>query len=280
MNSFFSDAETKFSTIDSVKIAYRHFGKGSPILIYNRFRGILDTWDPLFLDSLAANNSIVIFDYPGIGDSEGELSSDILEVASVGVKLMTELKYDRFNVAGWSYGGLVAQAALFLNQDRILKAVLIGTNPPGENLVPFDPAFFQRALKSVNDLEDETVAFFEPANQKSREAAKQSFDRIAKRLDRSKVPSTQDKFQKYFDGSAVMKKDAQNFRGQYETLSNAVLVISADHDISFAVENWFPLLQKAPTMQHLIINGTGHGLQHQQPELIAGYINLFLNTDF
>lgn len=280
MNSFFSNAETKFSTIDGVKIAYRNFGSGFPVLVYNRFRGILDTWDPLFLDSLATNNTVVIFDYPGIGDSESELSSDILEVALVGIKLMTGLKYDLFHVAGWSYGGLVAQAALFLNLDRVLKAVLIGTNPPGENLIPFDPIFFERALKPVNDLEDETIVFFEPTNQKSREASQHSFDRIAKRLDRSKVPSTQDKFQKYFDGSAVMKKDAQNFRGQYETLSNAVLVISGDHDISFAVENWFPLLQKAPSMQHIIVNATGHGLQHQHPKLIAGYINLFLNTDF
>ncbi|WP_282636114.1 alpha/beta fold hydrolase [Sphingobacterium thalpophilum] len=82
MNSFFSNAEIKFSTIDGVKIAYRNFGSGFPVLVYNRFRGILDTWDPLFLDSLATNNTVVIFDYPGIGDSEGELSSDILEVAA------------------------------------------------------------------------------------------------------------------------------------------------------------------------------------------------------
>jgi len=277
MNLFSSDAETQFSDIDGVQIAYRSFGTGTPILFYNRFRGILDTWDPLFLDTLASQHTIILFDYPGIGDSEGELSSDILEVASVGTKLMTHLGYDQYHIAGWSYGGLVAQAALFLNKERILKAVLIGTNPPGNNEVPFDKSFFERALKPVNDLEDETVAFFEPSSEKSRTASKASFDRIAKRLDRSKVPSTPEKFQRYFDGSAVMKKDENDFRGQYQTLTNPVLVISADHDISFAVENWFPLLRKAPSMQHIILNDSGHGLQHQEPELIAGYIKLFLN---
>jgi pimeloyl-ACP methyl ester carboxylesterase len=277
MNLFSSDAETQFSNIDGVQIAYRSFGTGTPILFYNRFRGILDTWDPLFLDTLASEHTIVLFDYPGIGDSEGELSSNILEVASVGTKLMEHLGYDQYNIAGWSYGGLVAQAALFLNKERVLKAVLIGTNPPGNNEVPFDKSFFERALKPVNDLEDETVAFFEPSSEKSKAASKASFERIAKRLDRSKVPSTPDKFQKYFDGSAVMKKDENDFRGQYQTLINPVLVISADHDISFAIENWFPLLRKAPSMQHVILNDAGHGLQHQEPELIAGYIKLFLN---
>lgn len=278
MNSFFEDSKTQFTQINGAQIAYRSFGNGIPILFYNRFRGILDTWDPLFLNSLATHHTIVLFDYPGIGDSEGELSSDIFKVSDVGIKLMNHLDYEKFYVAGWSYGGLVAQAAMFLNKEMVLKTVLIGTNPPGNNDFPFDPAFFERALKPINDLDDEMVIFFEPTSEKSRIAAKASFDRISKKLDSSKIPSTPDKFQKYFEGSAFMKKDEENFRGQYETLTIPVLVISADHDISFAVENWFPLLRKAPSMQHLILNDAGHGLQHQEPKLIAGYINLFLNN--
>ncbi|WP_426484591.1 alpha/beta fold hydrolase [Flavobacterium sp. 2] len=277
MNSNFSNSQTQFSIINSFKVAFRHFGKGDPILFYNRFRGILDTWDPLFLDALAEKYTIVLFDYPGIGESEGELSSDIAEVAAVGVKLMENLGINKFHAAGWSYGGLVAQTALFMNREKVAKAVLIGTNPPGINEVPFDKTFFERALKPVNDLEDETVAFFEPSSEKSRAASKASFDRIAVKLDRTKIPSTPEQFQKYFEGSAMIKKDIHDYRGQYKTLKNPVLVISADHDISFAVENWFPLLRHAPSMQHIIINDAGHGLQHQEPVLIAGYISLFLS---
>ena len=74
MNSSFSNSETQFIRINDVQIAYRHFGEEFPILFYNRFRGILDTWDPLFLDSLASEHTIVLFDYPGIGDSEASIS--------------------------------------------------------------------------------------------------------------------------------------------------------------------------------------------------------------
>jgi pimeloyl-ACP methyl ester carboxylesterase len=164
MDTNFSNSETKFATVNGLALAYRKFGQGMPILFYNRFRGILDTWDPAFLDVLAANYTIILFDYPGIGDSKGELSSDILEIASVGVKLMDNLRIENFHVAGWSYGGLVAQAALFIHKNRVQKAVLIGTNPPGINEVPFDKSFFERALKPVNDLDDETVTFFEPSS--------------------------------------------------------------------------------------------------------------------
>jgi len=277
MKTNFSLSQTSYATINNWKIAYRQFGQGAPILFYNRFRGILDTWDPLFLDILATNYSIVLFDYPEIGDSEGELATNLEEVANIGIQLMDELGFETFHVAGWSYGGLVAQAALFTNANRVKKAVLIGTNPPGNNEVPFENSFFEHALKPINDLEDETVIFFEPNSASSRKAAKESHERIAKRLDRDKIPATQELFQKYFGGSAYMKKDELNFREQYKTIANPVLVISSDHDISFAVENWFPFLRNAPTMQQIIINDTGHGLQHQYPELIAGYIQLFLS---
>ncbi|MDJ1496131.1 alpha/beta hydrolase [Cytophagaceae bacterium DM2B3-1] len=271
-------AETQFTGINGIKIAYRTFGKGTPLLLYNRFRGVLDTWDPLFLDSLAEHNTIVIFDYPGIGESSGELPTDINLVAEIGVQLMDTLGIARFHVVGWSYGGLVAQTALFLHKESVQKVVLIGTNPVGSNEVPFDKLFFEHALKPVNDLEDEYVLFFEPLSEKSRAAAKASHERIAQRLDRSKIPATSEKFQRYFGGSAMSKEDKLNLREQYKTLEIPVLVISGDHDISFAVENWFPLLRNAPSMQHIILNDSGHGPQHQWPQLVAGYMNLFLNN--
>jgi len=269
-------AETQFAEINSNKIAYRKFGNGKPLFFINRFRGIMDTWDPLFLDSLAENNEIILFDYPGIGSSEGELPLDIFEVADTVPSLADHLDIKKFNVLGWSYGGLVAQTVTFQNPDRVLKTVLIGTNPPGENAIPIESIFFEHALKPINDLEDEYYLFFEPTSEKSRQAAKESHDRIAQRLDRDLIPSAQEVFQRYFSGSGIFKEDKLNFREGYKTLQSPVLVISGDHDISFATENWFPLLKNAPTMQHIIFNNSGHGPQHQYPEISAGYINLFL----
>ena len=268
--------ENQFTEIAGNNIAYRVFGTGDHILFFNRFRGVMDTWDPLFLQELAKKHTVVLFDYPGIGDSSGELPLDMDEVAMVGIRLLDYLHVDKFTVAGWSYGGQVAQAALFQNKERVLKAVLIGTNPPGKNEVPFENSFFEKALKPINNLEDEYTLFFEPQSEKSRSAAGASHQRISQYLDRTKIPATEEKFKRYFAGAALLKEDKSNYRRQYETLDIPVLVISGDHDISFAVENWFPLLRHSPSLQHIILNGAGHGPQHQEPVLIANYINLFL----
>lgn len=279
MNKNFSNSETEYVSVKGSDIAYRQFGAGEPIIFYHRFRGVMDYWDPLFLDTLAKNYHVVVFDYPGVGNSQGELSPDIYEVANTGVQLMESLGFLQFFVGGWSYGGLVAQAAMFLHTQKVMKCILIGTNPPGANEIPMEPIFGKYALKPEYDLEDETVLFFEPKSPKSRLAALRSHERIAPRLDWSLVPSTQEVFQRYMAGMAMFAKDEHNFREQYKNLKTPVFIISGDHDISFNTENWTPLLKNAPGIQHLIINDAGHGSHHQHPGLVAGYIHLFLSQN-
>lgn len=271
------ETETQYALIDSQKIAYRITGKGSPIIIANRFRGTLDTWDPLFLELLAKNNTVITFDYAGIGYSTGQLPLDIKDVAAEITKLADYLKIEKFNVMGWSYGGWVAQYATFLNPGRILKTVIIGSNAMGKNEVPIQPVFFERALKPQNDFEDAVVLFFEPESEASRAAAQASMGRIMAQIDWSKVPHTQEVFQRYFASNTAIAEDKENFRGAYASLKTPVLVLSGDNDISFATENWFPLMKSAPTLQHIIFPAAGHAPHFQYPELSTAYINTFLN---
>ncbi|MEO8239210.1 MAG: alpha/beta hydrolase [Flavobacterium sp.] len=273
-----TNAKTDYVLIDNQKLAYRKFGTGAPIIIANRFRGTLDTWDPLFLDLLAKNYTVITFDYAGIGYSEGELPTDIKEVASIISKLADYLKIEKYNVMGWSYGGLVAQYATFLSPDRVLKTVVLGSNPMGKNAMGIEQAFMERALKPVNDFEDAVVIFYEPTSEESRAAAAASRDRIFAHADVTKIPATQEIFDRYFAVVPQLEEDKDNFREAYATLKTPVLVISSDHDISFAVENWFPLLKNAPTVQHIILPNSGHAMQFQYPELSTEYINIFLKN--
>ncbi|MFS4469864.1 alpha/beta fold hydrolase [Chryseobacterium sp. T20] len=271
------NGDTQFAALNGQKLAFRSFGNGSPIFFINRFRGTMDTWDPLFLELVSKDHQVILFDYPEIAESfEGTFPKDMKEISSLIIELADYLKIERFNVLGWSFGGLVAQYITFYYPNRILKSIVIGSNPPGENKVPFDPEFFKRALKPVNDLEDEIVLFFEPKSLKSREAAFVSHKRISERLDVSRIPSTQEIFQKYLNASAEVKDDKENFREKYRTLTHPIMVIMGDHDISFAVENWYPLLQNAPTLQLIILPESGHGPHHQSPALVAYYIKGFL----
>src|SRR6476620_2648998 len=60
------NAKTRFIESGDRRIAYRSIGKGLPIILVNRFRGNLDTWDPGFLDALSSKFNIIIIDYSGM----------------------------------------------------------------------------------------------------------------------------------------------------------------------------------------------------------------------
>lgn len=270
--------ETQYANIDNKQIAFRKIGNGTPLILANRFRGTLDTWDPLFLDLLSETNTVITFDYSGIGYSEGELPMDLHLVAGEVIKLADHLKIDKFVVGGWSYGGLIAQYVTFLNPDRVLGTLVIGSNPMGKNDIPLSPLFLEKALQPSYTAEDIITLFFEPSSEKSRIAAIASLQRIALRLDQSKVPATPEIFQRYFAVTQQLADDTDNFREAYKTLHTPVLVISGDNDISFAVENWFPLLKNAPTLQHIIFPATGHAPHFQYPELSTAYINSFIKN--
>ncbi len=273
-------AKTQYANIGDHKIAYRKLGKGSPVILINRFRGTLDTWDPLFLDLLAQENTVIIFDQSGIGYSEGALPLTMQDLAGEVTQLADYLKIGKFNVMGWSFGGWVAQYVTFYNPDRILKTILIDNNPMGKNEVAMEPKFAESGMKANKDLgfEDYVTLFFEPKSEKSRLAAKKSLERISKRMDYSKVPERPEILQRYFAPIASIVADAENFRGAYATLKTPVLVISGDHDISFSFENWYPLIKKAPTTQFIVFPDAGHGPQDQYPELASSYIKTFLKN--
>ncbi|MBE8725706.1 alpha/beta fold hydrolase [Flavobacterium hungaricum] len=273
-----SNSQTEFADVSGRKIAYRSIGSGDPIILVNRFRGTLDTWDPLFLDLLSEKYQVITFDYSGIGHSTGTLPTDIKEVAKDVKDLADYLKIKKTILMGWSYGGLVTQVATLQYSDLITQTVLLGTGPPGKRVVPLEQAFLDAALKPINSFEDEIVLFFEPLSEESKKAAKASHDRIAQRIDVSKIPSTMEVFQLYFAGGEGLSEDKDDFRGKLKTTKTPILVISGDHDISFAVENWYPLTRELPTTQLIVLPQTGHAPHHQNVPLVVNYIESFLEN--
>jgi pimeloyl-ACP methyl ester carboxylesterase len=272
----FYDTETSFADTGDRKIAYRSYGKGKPIIFVNRFRGTLDTWDPLFIKMMAKKFNVITFDYSGIGSSTGNMAPDIVIVAKDVKDLADALKLNTIIVLGWSYGGLVAQAVTLLYPNLVSHSILVGTNPPGKNEVPFEQVFLDAALKPINDFDDEVVLFFEPKSQISLAAAKASHERIHKKIDVKKIPSTMEAFQVYFAGGDAFKEDILNFREQIKKTKIPILIISGDHDVSFAVENWYAIVNEMVNTQMIVYSETGHAPQHQYPEMTSKYIINFV----
>jgi len=71
----------------------------------------MEMWAPRFLDGLAAQHRVVVFDNRGMGDSTGRGPFTIEQMADDAAGLMKALGCRRYAVLGFSMGTLVVQAA-------------------------------------------------------------------------------------------------------------------------------------------------------------------------
>ena len=270
-------AETRTVQVGSDRIAYRQLGSGTPIVLVNRFRGTLDTWDPAFLDALARKHTVILFELPGVGYSQGTQPASMEQAVASLDGFAEALGLQTFDLLGWSWGGLLAQAYLIDRPARVGRVVLLATNPPGKNEIPLQPAFLERALKPVNDLADEEVLFFEPASVLSRDRARESRDRIRARPDvDARIPSQPAQFERYFKAAGAFHEDATGRRQKLTQVELPILVIAGDHDTSTAGQNWFPLIGKMRNARFVFYSQTGHAPHHQYPEDVAKVVLDFL----
>ena len=269
-------AKTKFAETGGRKIAYRSIGKGLPIILVNRFRGNLDTWDPAFLDGLASTFNVITIDYSGIGLSTGVCTSDVYEMAKDVKDIAEALRLTKIIMAGWSLGGMVAQAVMTLYPELVSHAILIGTSPPIKSNGVSEKLFWERALKPVTDLDDGIVLFFEPRSESSKNAAKFSFGRILRRTEDLDNPVSN---QCYSNQQKAIDEFFEDKNGTLTKLQSSkipILVFMGDHDIGFPVENWYRLVGTLPSTQLIVMPQAGHAPQHQYPDLAVKYIVSFI----
>jgi pimeloyl-ACP methyl ester carboxylesterase len=272
-----ANAPTHYVEVHGYRSGYRSIGKGTPLVLLTRFRGTLDTWDPLFLDRLARTHRVITLDYPGVGYSTGMMPTDIGQVAAFVNAFGAKIGLIRFAVLGWSWGGIVAQTVLLQYPETVSHAILVGTAPPGPGQAEIRPVWLTRALKPINDLADEEILFFEPRSESSRRAAKSSHDRIYARPDvASRIPSKESEFQAFFKMAEEFKADAPGRREQLTKSAVPMIILCGDNDPSVPATNWYPLIGRIPRGQIIVLPQSGHGPQHQYPDLSAKYIEAFL----
>ncbi|MCW3838235.1 alpha/beta fold hydrolase [Sphingomonas canadensis] len=275
-----AEAPTRFVERHGRRIAYRETGSGTPLILCLRFRGVLDSWDPAFLDALAAEFRVITFDYSGLGQSGGAASYRAEVMARDAIDLADALGIESFAVGGWSLGGMAAQVVTAMVPERVTHLVLIGTTPPGRVEHPSEAAFLEHALKPVNDLADEEILFFEPASASSRAAAAASNARIAARsADRSPPIAPETYLALLQDRHAEdLFPDAGGYRDFLANCGIPILVIAGDHEIVFPTPNWFALNRVWKSLHLMVLPQMGHGPQHQAPEFVADLIKSFVRT--
>ena len=141
---------------------------------------------------------------------------------------------------------MVAQTVMTQYQGLMCHAILIGTSSPIKNNGVSEKIFWKRALKTVNDLDDGYVLFFEPESESSKNVAKLSFGRIAQVTEYLDIPVQKESYGNQQKAVDDFREDNYYTLGKLTSSKILILVFMGDRDICFRVEDWYPLVGKLP----------------------------------
>lgn len=268
----------QFVEVAGRRLAYRSVGQGKPMVLCNRFRGVMDLWDPAFIDALAAHGfQVVTFDYSGLGHSTGERTYHPAALAKDARDLIEALRLDNVVLGGWSLGGIVAQIGLAMFGARVSHLVLIATTPPGPLVKPGEQLFYDTAGQPGASLDQFTTLFFEPSDARSTAASQASYARIfARETDRSQEVPVEWAASQLGGAPRNPMFPSEEVLALLKSTSKPILHLGADHDIAFPVENWYALNRQLPSLHLVTFPRSGHAPHHQHPALAALHIAAFV----
>ena len=122
-------------TVHTQVIASRSIGKGQPLLLCLRLRGVMDVWDLAVLEALAETFTVITFDSRGLDQWTGTPSDDRAALARDAKELADALGLDKVFMARYP--------------ERTSHTILIGTVPPGAQPSQAEPIFLPTACRHL-----------------------------------------------------------------------------------------------------------------------------------
>jgi pimeloyl-ACP methyl ester carboxylesterase len=186
-------------------VGYRVVGSGPPLVLIMGYTGTMQDWDPRFVDTLARQFRVVIFDNAGVGRTQplpAPLTIDAM--ADQTSALIGTLGLGRANVLGWSMGGMIAQALAVQHPTQVSRLVLCATFP-GTGAVPPSLAAIRALLSGVPE---EVGAYLFPADQSMAYEALEAGISSYPAAPRSRPPRSRPRAARPNSGSAARTRPA------------------------------------------------------------------------
>src|SRR5580693_2556131 len=121
-------APTQFVEVNSIRFAYRRFGKtgGVPLVFSQHYIGTMDYWDPTVTDGLARDREVILFNNAGVSSSSGEVPTTFEQMAADAIAFIKALGLKQVDLFGFSIGGMVVQEITLQAPDLVRRLIVDG----------------------------------------------------------------------------------------------------------------------------------------------------------
>jgi pimeloyl-ACP methyl ester carboxylesterase len=137
--------------VGDIDVAYKIFGKGDPIILFNGASDNMDAWDPSFISDLSSNHTVIVFDQRGIGNTTaGSKPYTEQQLANDTAGLLDALKIPKADVMGYSLGSYLAQQLTMMYPEKVNRLVLVASSCGGIDHTPKPAEFIKLQSDIVN----------------------------------------------------------------------------------------------------------------------------------
>jgi pimeloyl-ACP methyl ester carboxylesterase len=276
--------------VGDIDIAYKMFGKGDPIILHNGASDNMDAWDPALLSILSSNNTVIVFDSRGIGNTTaGTEPYSIQLLANDTAGLMDVLKIQQANVLGYFLGTFTTQQFAIKHPDKVSSVILIAGTCGGKDNVP-RPAEFDKLQagvvnKSLNNisLSQEEMKSLVNASLGSGwinlhpESAEIPENLTFQQMKPSLSPEAMNNQWKV--GQAWVASDWDGACDDLAKIDKPLLVITGTDDNEYVPHaNSLVIANKVPGAWLVQIKDAGHAVPDQYPDEVGKIVQTFLST--
>jgi pimeloyl-ACP methyl ester carboxylesterase len=119
------DTPVQYKEVNGIRLAYREFGAGEPLLMITGFGNTMDQWNATFIGILATKYHVYTYDNRGMGYSGDDHATPTIRLyADDAAGMIPALGYDSMHVYGVSMGSVMAQQLTIDHPERVRKLVL------------------------------------------------------------------------------------------------------------------------------------------------------------
>jgi pimeloyl-ACP methyl ester carboxylesterase len=272
-------------TIDAsngVSYAYRRLveqgGARPPLLLLQHFRGNLDTWDPLLIDSIATASEVILVDNAGVGLSSGTVPRNVTQMARDAIAFADALGLSELDLLGYSLGGMVAQEVALLRPRLVRRLILAATGPRGGGRQMHG---WIRDIEQLANAEgngpDELLRIFFELSESSRQRGREYLGRISSRQENRDRTNGLEVKEAQYDAIVEWGIPDVTQLNRLAGITQPTLVANGSNDTMIPTINSQILADNLPNARLRIYPDDGHGFLFQYPTEFAELVTTFLS---
>ena len=251
--------------------------RGVPLVLFQHFRGNLDSWDPALIDALAAGGRVITFDNAGVGGSTGTTADTIGQMARDAIAFLTALDVSQADLLGFSIGSFVAQQIGLTRPGIVRRLVLASSAPQGAaGMHGWAPEVIG-AIGTPDTSPEAYLDVFFARSPSSRQAGQQALGRMYARTQDRDAATTWATREAQYDAVCAWGIPDHGLLQRVSALDMPVLVANGDSDPMILPRYSYLLAGLIPQARLKIYPDAAHGFLFQHHADFAADVEAFLS---